>query len=257
MRKIKNIETEYNGYLFRSRLEARWAVFFDGIDVEYQYEPEGFKIGDDCNYLPDFYLPDYNIFVEVKPKFKAFIKHHTDGDIPTVSFGKTKYGLAMEGIVGGGYGYWIVSGDPVNAFVEGTGKYGNTLNDLFCLCECKAKNYLRHNLVESVGCKDHKDVSSCTKEEWLASGKIEAFGKDFVIWDVGDHYAIYVPTVSSSEAIDVCKKDERIHSWLCGLLEKTVSAAYKARQARFEFGETPKPKNSSSTKNGGCEDVAC
>lgn len=25
---IKPIETKYDGYLFRSRLEARWAVFF-------------------------------------------------------------------------------------------------------------------------------------------------------------------------------------------------------------------------------------
>ena len=28
---IKPIETKYNGYRFRSRLEARWAVFFDMI----------------------------------------------------------------------------------------------------------------------------------------------------------------------------------------------------------------------------------
>ena len=30
---IKAIETEYNGYKFRSRLEARWAVFFDALGV--------------------------------------------------------------------------------------------------------------------------------------------------------------------------------------------------------------------------------
>ena len=33
MREIKAIQTEYNGYLFRSRLEARWAVFFDACGV--------------------------------------------------------------------------------------------------------------------------------------------------------------------------------------------------------------------------------
>lgn len=41
---IKAIETIYNGYKFRSRLEARWAVFFDEAGIEYQYEPEGFDI---------------------------------------------------------------------------------------------------------------------------------------------------------------------------------------------------------------------
>jgi len=63
---IKAIETRYAGYHFRSRLEARWAVFFDSLKIKYRYEPEGFKFGDEC-YLPDFYLPDLNMFAEVKP----------------------------------------------------------------------------------------------------------------------------------------------------------------------------------------------
>lgn len=64
---IKAIETIYNGYKFRSRLEARWAVFFDKAGIEYEYEPEGFDIGG-VWYLPDFYLPWYNCYVEIKPK---------------------------------------------------------------------------------------------------------------------------------------------------------------------------------------------
>jgi hypothetical protein len=36
---IKPIETEYGGYKFRSRLEARWAVFFDTAKIKYEYEP--------------------------------------------------------------------------------------------------------------------------------------------------------------------------------------------------------------------------
>ena len=31
--RIKAIETSYKGYLFRSRLEARWAVFFDALGL--------------------------------------------------------------------------------------------------------------------------------------------------------------------------------------------------------------------------------
>lgn len=60
------IETEYNGYRFRSRLEARWAVFFDALGIKYIYEPEGFIFSDGTKYLPDFYLPDANEFFEVK-----------------------------------------------------------------------------------------------------------------------------------------------------------------------------------------------
>lgn len=64
---IKPIETEYNGYKFRSRLEARWAVFFDKAGIRYEYEPEGFETEDGTRYLPDFYLPDEDMYVEVKP----------------------------------------------------------------------------------------------------------------------------------------------------------------------------------------------
>lgn len=54
MNEIKPIETYYNGYRFRSRLEARWAVFFDTLGVEYEYEPEGFMLPSGKCYLPDF-----------------------------------------------------------------------------------------------------------------------------------------------------------------------------------------------------------
>ena len=54
---IKPIETEYNGYRFRSRLEARWAVFVDAAGIGDEYEPEGFELYDGTRYLPDFYIP--------------------------------------------------------------------------------------------------------------------------------------------------------------------------------------------------------
>ena len=67
---MKPIETFYNGYRFRSRLEARWAVFFDSMGIKYEYELEGFELdmGDEIiRYLPDFYLPEYDLYAEVKP----------------------------------------------------------------------------------------------------------------------------------------------------------------------------------------------
>lgn len=68
MAEIKPIETIYNGYRFRSRLEAKWAVFFDALQIKYEYEPEGYKLSDGTYYLPDFYLPQLNYYVEVKGK---------------------------------------------------------------------------------------------------------------------------------------------------------------------------------------------
>ena len=67
---IKAIETSYKGYRFRSRLEARWAVFFDALGIKWEYEPEGFELPSG-RYLPDFFLPGFShpkgMFVEVKP----------------------------------------------------------------------------------------------------------------------------------------------------------------------------------------------
>ena len=51
---MKAIDTQYKGYNFRSRLEARWAVFFDALGLKWEYEPEGFELEDGTKYLPDF-----------------------------------------------------------------------------------------------------------------------------------------------------------------------------------------------------------
>ena len=64
---IKSIRTEYNGYCFRSRLEARWAVFFDYLRVPYWYEPAVILL-DKGPYLPDFFLPTIRggCWIEIK-----------------------------------------------------------------------------------------------------------------------------------------------------------------------------------------------
>lgn len=65
--KYKAIETIHSGYRFRSRLEARWAVFFETLGIEYRYEPEGFELENGIRYLPDFYLPRKPHWIEIKP----------------------------------------------------------------------------------------------------------------------------------------------------------------------------------------------
>ena len=64
---MKVIQTKYKGYYFRSRLEARWAVYFDAIGLEWEYEKEGFEFKDGTRYLPDFWLPQVKCWAEVKP----------------------------------------------------------------------------------------------------------------------------------------------------------------------------------------------
>lgn len=59
-RAIKAIETHYKGYHFRSRLEARWAVFFDALGIQWEYEHEGYDLDGEW-YLPDFWLPDFSV----------------------------------------------------------------------------------------------------------------------------------------------------------------------------------------------------
>ncbi len=67
MSTIAAIPTTYAGVEFRSRLEARWAVFFDALGLRWEYEPEGYELASG-KYLPDFWLPSLNIFAEIKPE---------------------------------------------------------------------------------------------------------------------------------------------------------------------------------------------
>lgn len=60
---IPAIPTLYNGVQFRSRLEARWASFFDACGWPWQYEPLDLN-----GWIPDFLLGDHKpVLVEVKP----------------------------------------------------------------------------------------------------------------------------------------------------------------------------------------------
>jgi hypothetical protein len=66
---IAPIETRYAGCRFRSRLEARWAVFFDHLGIEWLYEPEGYKLPSG-SYLPDFLIhphTEFAFWLEIKP----------------------------------------------------------------------------------------------------------------------------------------------------------------------------------------------
>jgi hypothetical protein len=72
---IKAIPTFYKGIQYRSKLEAKWALFFHLLNIPFEYEPQAFQLGK-VGYLPDFYIPkwnnltDFETFIEIKPRMR-------------------------------------------------------------------------------------------------------------------------------------------------------------------------------------------
>jgi hypothetical protein len=54
-------ETYYRGCRFRSRIEARWAVFFDTLGIKWWYEPEGFSLRFDYEEIAALWREAFNI----------------------------------------------------------------------------------------------------------------------------------------------------------------------------------------------------
>jgi hypothetical protein len=63
----KAIPTKFSSVTFRSRLEARWAVAFDVLKIDWAYEREGYQLRGGW-YIPDFWLTTVRMWAEVKPE---------------------------------------------------------------------------------------------------------------------------------------------------------------------------------------------
>lgn len=149
---IKAIDTFYNGNYFRSRLEARWAVFFDIIRVKYYYEHEGYKLKyNDCVYLPDFYLPQYDEFIELK---------HRGLVVDDFLRAKSK---CIELSMMLNKNVWLTCGDPLDhlsyMFLKGLGveEFSGVrmefFKDRFGICPTHKKGYIQHR--EHPKCEDY------------------------------------------------------------------------------------------------------
>lgn len=190
----KAIPTEYKGHLFRSRLEARWAVFFDACGVEWEYEPEGYDLGDGVRYLPDFLLHGVagrakgDLYVEVKGRMTAYdaekIWRFSEAGMP-------EDGKSSTAIL-------VVSQIPD----------GETAIDI--------EDYISQKAYEC------KHGFPCVF--------------NFETID-GDHFAAH-PGINREGEFELFGDDS---NYLCEMDEHATARAYKlARQARFEYGETPK-----------------
>jgi hypothetical protein len=58
--------------IFRSLLEYRWALFFDRLHLEWEYEPTSFALEGGMIYTPDFWVEGAG-FVEIKPVWNALL----------------------------------------------------------------------------------------------------------------------------------------------------------------------------------------
>jgi len=169
---IKAIDTFYNGNYFRARLEARWAVFFNECGIKYIYEPEGFVLENGQWYLPDFYLPQLDCYVEVKPFSggtlkDADVKSHLDYKLKWVPFSHEKMLALLFGV------------PHANAFpVLGDPMYKEQVDEEFPFCwnefykDCYGlrfwvqsgtdsdKGYLKEDAVLKANCKrfEHNQV---------------------------------------------------------------------------------------------------
>ena len=203
---IKPIETKYNGYRFRSRLEARWAVFFDALGIEYEYEPEGFELPSGKRYLPDFRVkccgtrgvcdPDspFDLYIEVKGRM-------TQGDADKI--------LEFTNLPDDDYDF----------------DYGRTSNPTLIV----------GNIPRIVNDSDCIDSHVLGSYEPMDGIDIHPFNYETID---GDNFAAY-PAASGGKFYlmgDDSNYINRGDVWL-------VAHAYcKAREARFEHGETPKAR---------------
>lgn len=201
MENFKAIQTEYNGYLFRSRLEARWAVFFDYLGIEYEYEPEGIVLSSGSHYLPDFYLPDFKCYFEVKRKN---IKG-TDEEANAIS--KISNGQCTDSWAG-----IICFGDPMD-------------DDLYIFCQ----------ETDDGGGGEYEDTITIglhpeTRKPYLFA--YEDYRERSFFTHFGEDIEDAVIPMLTTE-YDTYKYRDFVNG-------RVYRARKKARQARFEHGETPK-----------------
>lgn len=139
---IKAIDTPYKGHLFRSRLEARFAVYFDELNVKWEYEKEGFELGNGLRYLPDFYLTDFGIYVEIKPSKYSLKEHQKCKKLAVLSQKIVVEALGLPSV--NTFTAIVPSLKYVCSECGFTEKYDFDGKRIYC--ECKVK----HNIIKSV-----------------------------------------------------------------------------------------------------------
>lgn len=201
---IKPIETYYNGYRFRSRLEARWAVFFDTIGIKYEYEPEGFDM-DGIKYLPDFYLPDAERWIEIKGK-------------KLTAEELRKCSSFCEAQDSDGVKFSIFIGQPLDRIIGIKPNENKKSVEFTCDME---KAVMVGIMGYSYQWSEYDIQTPDKKQQHVENDHVMFFNPDLCEEDIGSRF---MPMIWH----DVNIKKEAL-----------ILGSVKARQARFEHGETP------------------
>lgn len=240
---IQAIETHYAGHRFRSRLEARWAVFMNHLNVPWEYEPQGYVVNG-TPYLPDFLVypnTDGAFWLEIKGVFP-------DGDELTKA-----RGLA-EGSGIPAYVYW--------------GKPEAPAPDLSRLTEREYCGFDRDGYiwVDQEGWREHPTQPPAwqiglapTAFRFNPNGKNSSKNRapgetssGFWWWADCPHCGRalikingqigYCPTFDGRDWDDIEKEiGEGLYPRFAHRTPRLLSAYDAARKARFEHGETPHP----------------
>lgn len=56
----------YNGLKLRSSFELLFVQRLEEMNIEFQYEPKRFKLSNGSTYVPDFFIPKINKWIEIK-----------------------------------------------------------------------------------------------------------------------------------------------------------------------------------------------
>lgn len=99
--KNTHVHIKYNGTNFRSSWEANFAKWCDGSGIKWEYEKNKFllKIANNyCYYIPDFYLPEFDVYIEIKGywrevaklKCKAFFEQYKNKNLIIFEEGNLK-----------------------------------------------------------------------------------------------------------------------------------------------------------------------
>lgn len=214
---MKAIETCYNGYRFRSRLEARWSVFFDAAGIDYRYEPEGFELTDGTRYLPDFFLPAVGVYVEVKSPARwtdaerAKIVSAAASGLTIITLGEIpRHGSAPQFVY-----FSNTREDPDDGFTYCKGGVFDPEDRHRLVFDIEPFPFL-HSGVAWEGA-DGESLQGTISRAVVNSG-----------WAA--HLAGYWSVDEPPQ--DAKRRQERN--------QRILSACDAARQARFEFGETPR-----------------
>lgn len=244
---MQPVETRYRGYRFRSRLEARWAVFFDALGIKWEYEAEGFNLGDVGWYLPDFWLVDMKIWVEVKPEAASPLEREK---VYKLSALRQEYVLLIEGYPGYDekYGAYIYSHKMTLC--------GGEAYDIFDTPYFDRERFWGYNTILFENLRDkllnnHQgflspvdwESKTChalderTRRKYIiALDKLyysRKYNKEHPTWIMGRHHTeCFFWKDISDQWILYSNEDPR-----CDPLQEVLDAYDAARAARFEHGE--------------------